>query len=505
MEENVLFNPSQQNTPKQPDATSPSVQNPSVSQSQSQSVTSSSPPPPPPPPSSVPPSSSPPAASPPPISTKPKFVSFLIKIIAALLILGVIGFIIFQFVLPMFTGGNGSGKATLTYWGLWEPDGVMQTIIDDFEKDHPNISVEYEQRDIDKYRQTLQTRIANGDGPDIFLYHNTWTPVFESQLSPLSEKVISPSEFEEVYYPVIQEDLVRQGAIYGIPTGIDTLALFVNNSIFDETGATVPQTWEEFTNVSAGVTVKEGEDAIKTFGAGFGSYDNVNRAPDILAMLFSQSNVDPLDPQASKQKMSEALRFYTDFVTGDDGIEVVWDNSAPNAVIAFAAGNVAMYLGYSWDVFTIKELNPDLDFSIYPVPSLQDDVTVASYWVNGISNKSTNQEAAQEFMSYLAEKETQEKLYTEASKTRLFGLPPARRDMAPLVSDNPLVAPFVNQAENAKSSYFASDTFDEGLNDQMNTYLGNAVRSVIGNTSVDSATDTLISGMDQVLSQYGLK
>lgn len=488
MEENVLFNPSKQSKPESGRATPLSSTAPQVKM-----------------PESIPsPQSVVPPVEPPPISTRPKIVGLFVKVFIALVILGLIGFVVFQFVLPMFRNGGSNGDSTLTYWGLWEPNGVMQTIIDDFEKEHPGITVEYEQRDIDKYRQTLQTRIANGDGPDVFLYHNSWTPILTSTLSPLSEKVMSPSEFEEVYYPVIQKDLVRQGAIYGIPTGIDTLALFINNSIFDETGASVPQTWEDFTNVSAGVTVKEGDDVIKTYGAGFGAYDNINRSPDIMAMLFAQSGVDFSDPQASRQKMIEALRFYTDFVTGDDNIEVVWDPSAPNAVISFASGNLAMYLGYSWDVFTIQDLNPDLDFSIYPVPSLQEDVTIASYWVNGISSKSPHQEAAQEFMSYLAKKETQEKLFTEASKTRLFGLPPARRDMAPLVADNPYVAPFLNQAEDATSSYFVSDTFDEGLNDQMNTYLGNAIRSVIGNTSPESATDTLISGMNQIRSQYGL-
>lgn len=492
MEENVLYNPNQVNQSNTPiKAAGPSQ--PISEQKQSQVV----PPPVPPPP--------PLTSAPPPISQRPRIIGVLVKLIIAIVVLGGLGFMVFQFVLPMFLGGNGNEKVSLTYWGLWEPEGVMQTVIDDFEKDHKNISVTYEKRDIDRYRQTLQTRVLNGDGPDVFLYHNTWTPIFTSILSPLSQDVISPSEFEEVYYPVIQKDLVRKGAIYGIPSGIDTLALFVNNSIFDETGAKVPKTWEDFTNVSAGVTVREGENEIKTYGVGFGSYDNVNRASDILAMLFAQSSVSQLEPEGSKQQMSEALQFYTDFVTGKDDIEVAWSQSAPNAVIAFAGGNVAMYLGYSWDVFTIKELNPSLDFSIYPVPTLKDDITVASYWVNGISNKSLHQEAAQEFMSYLAKKETQEKLYTETSKTRLFGLPPARRDMASLVSDNPLVAPFVNQAENATSSYFASDTFDEGLNEQMNTYLGNAVRSILGNTSAESATDTLVSGIDQVLSQYGLK
>ena len=449
------------------------------------------------------PAAAPPKA-PPPIE-KHGIVGKILKITIVLLIVGIIAFLVFRFVVPFFTGNSSSGKVELTYWGLWESDASMKTLIDDFEKENPNISIKYEKRDLDKYRQTLQTRINNGDGPDVFLFHNTWTPVISSYLAPASTEVMSPEEFTKVYYPVIQKDLVRNGAIYGIPMGFDTLAMFVNDSIFEETGAQVPKTWEDFTNAATGITVKDEDGNFRTYGAGFGGYDNINRAPDILSMLFLQNRVDFKKPGDSVQQMEEALRFYTDFVTGEDNIEPVWENGAPSALVAFAGGNLGIYFGYSWDVFAIKELNPELKFSIYPVPKLAEDKTVASYWANGVSSKGKHPKESQKFLAYLAKKETQDKLYTEGSKQRLFGLPPARRDMAANVKDNPLVYPFVAQGETADSAYFVSDTFDEGLNEQMNSYLANAVRSVIGNTSVQSATQTLIEGMNQILDQYGIK
>jgi len=493
MEENVLFNPNQ---PQQAGGalvpTPQTTQQPSASQA--------------PPPSTPPPPSQPqsPSSSPPPIKKRGGFVGMFIKLFVVLLVLLVMGIVVFQFVLPIFRGNSSSKDAALTYWGLWESDATMQTIIDDFQKENPTITVNYEKRDIDKYRQTLQTRIQNGDGPDVFLYHNSWTPVVTNLLSPISSEVMDPQEFENVYYPVVVEDLTVEGAIYGIPMGIDTVALFVNDSIFEETGANMPSTWEDFTNVSAGITVKDGENRIQTYGAGFGAYDNVNRAAELLSLLFLQNRVNLTSPQETEGSMVEAIRFYTDFVTGRDNIEAVWNTSAPNSLISFAGGNVGMYFGYSWDIFVIKELNPELKFSVHSVPKLQNDLTVASYWVNGISSNSRYPEAAQKFLSYLAKKETQEKLYTETSKVRLFGLPPARRDMADMVRDNPYVYPFVAQAETAKSTFFVSDTYDEGLNDQMDAYLGNAIRSVLGNTSVESATETLISGMEEVLAQYGV-
>lgn len=482
MEENVLYQDS--NTQKSPAQPAPVPLSP---------VTSNQPP-----------SSPQPSSSPPQIGNK-GWVGKILKILIVLLILSILGFVIFRFVVPMFFGKGNSENVELNYWGLWESEETMAPIIAEFEKEHPNIRVNYEKKDVDKYRQTVQTRLVNGDGPDVFLFHNSWTPVVRSYLSPVSTSVINPEEFKSVYYPVIQKDLVQKGAIYGIPMGFDTLAMFVNDDIFKETGANPPQTWEDFTNTATAVTVKDEEERITTYGAGFGTFDNVTHAPDIISVLFAQNKVNQKEPAKTVQSLEEALRFYTDFVTGHDNIETVWDTSAPSSLVAFAGGKLAIYFGYSWDVFLIKQLNPELKFSIYPMPKLSGDQTVASYWVNGVSSKSKNQEEAQEFLAFLAKKETQDMLYTESSKQRLFGLPPARRDMAQAVKDNPLVYPFVEQGENATSSYFVSDTFDEGLNDQMNAYLGNSVRSIVGNTSVQTAVETLVKGMNQVISQYGIK
>ncbi len=53
------------------------------------------------------------------------------------------------------------------------------------------------------------------------------------------------------------------------------------------------------------------------------------------------------------------------------------------------------------------------------------------------------------------------------------------------------------------SSFFSGDTFDNGLNSQMNAYLQNAINSILSNTSSQTAADVLSKGVAQVLKQYG--
>lgn len=422
----------------------------------------------------------------------------LIKAAIFGLILLIILFLALRFVPSFLT--KTQEKVTLAYWGLWEDNRTIQSVINEFQKENPNIEIAYTKFEIKQYRERLLARSESGKGPDVFRFHNTWLPQLSSLLLPLPTDTISKVAFQNDYYPVVQQDLVKNGAIYGIPLEIDTLALFANTDLFRAFGANIPTTWNDFDAVARSLTVKDGDGNIKTSGAAMGTFDNVTHAPDIISMLFAQNGADMRYLTNTMQSASDTLDFYTSFGKGEGK---VWDETLDPSVVAFAKGNVAMYFGYSWDIFTIKALNPKLSFTVSPVPYLpQSNKTIASYWVEGVSTASKHQKEALQFLKFLAKKETAQKLFTEQSKTREFGEPYARVDLADTLKDNQLLYPFVAQGESAVSTFFAGDTYDNGLNSQMNGYLGNAVRSVLGNTSSTTAVEVLSQGVDQVLGQF---
>lgn len=426
----------------------------------------------------------------------------ILKIGLALVILIVIVVGISAVLLPMFSRTSNE-KVTLTYWGLWEDSNVMQSILSDFHKEHPNITIEYVKQDHKQYLDRLVTRIKNNTGPDIYRFHSSWLPQVSNYLLPLSTEVISNDQLEKGFYPVVQKDVTKDGAIYGIPYGIDTLALFVNPEIFQAAGVQVPQNWNDFIKAARDLTVKDENGVIKTSGASLGSFDNVSHAPDIIAMFFAQNGANIKDLGGTAANATDALEFYTSFARGEGN---VWDSTLESSIIAFAKGNVAMYFGYSWDIFTIKAINPNAAITVHPVPHLPGrEMTVASYWVEGVSSQTKHPKEALLFMNYITKPETEQKLYAEQAKTRLFGTPYARVDLAPSLKDNALIYPFVQQAPTATSSYFAGDTYDNGLNSQLNGYLGNAVRSVLNGSSAQSAVETLAQGVTAVLNQYGVK
>jgi len=428
-----------------------------------------------------------------PLPSDKSIAKKIIKLILGLLVVASLGAFVAVLVIPKQENELRSEKATLVYWGLWEDPNVIQPIISDFMKQNPNIKVSFVQQDIEQYRERIRARIENGTGPDVFWFHNTWWDMLSDVLAPLPSDVITKNDFEKLYYKVSHKDLIKNGAIYGIPLEIDTLSLYVNIDLFNVNGASAPTNWIEFADIARQLTVKDTDGNIKTAGAAVGTFDNVTHAGDLISLFFVQNGSNLYDLSSTSQQSSDALRFYTSFALDDK----VWDSTLDESVVSFAKGKVAMYFGYFRDYFAIKEANPDINLEIHPVLHLpEQDITIASYWAGGVSVKSRHQEEALLFLKFLAQKETQQRLFAEQSH------PYARIDMASLLKDDKVLYPFISQAQNAVSSFFASDTADNGLNDKANEHLRNAVNAVLSGASYETAVDNLSQEVQKVLQEY---
>ncbi|KKU69121.1 MAG: Extracellular solute-binding protein family 1 [Candidatus Amesbacteria bacterium GW2011_GWA1_47_20] len=369
----------------------------------------------------------------------------------------------------------------LTYWGLWESES----------------------------RERLQTALAGGRGPDIFRLHSSWVPMFKNDLSPIPPTVYSASEFESTFYPTVKSDLRLSGNYVAVPLEIDGLAMFVNDDLLAASGQSVPATWEDLRSVAKAVSVCDSEDGtcssgdrILVSGTALGTADNIDHWQDILATLMLQNNVNLNAPAG--QSAEDVLSYFTVFSRTDH----IWDSTLPPSTQAFAEGKLAIYFAPSWRIFDLQAINPKLKFSVHPVPQLPLDpargekpVTWASYWVEGVNKKSPNAPAAWEFLKFLSSADSLRKLY--ASSGRIFGEPYSRRDMT---DTSEFVGPYLSQAQYARSWYIGSFTFDgpTGINTRLSAHFADAVNSVNQGRSPAEAVKTLSSGINQVLSQYGL-
>ena len=439
-------------------------------------------------------------ASPPP--PKKGFPKAIIFVGLGIILLGIIGFVISSLVGRM----GGGGEVNLTWWGLWEDDSVVSPLIAEYQQANPNVKIQYVKQSHQDYRERLTNALAKSEGPDIFRFHNSWVPMLKNELDFVPASAMSAGDFAQTFYSVASSDLTSGTGLVGIPLGYDALTLYINEDIFSQGGKTPPTTWDELRQTAISLTVKDEQGVITQSGVALGRTENVDHWQEILGLMMLQNGVNLSNPTG---KLAEdALTFYTVF----SAVDGVWDATLPPSTTTFAGGKAAMYFGPSWRAFEIRQQNPNLKFKTVPVPQLpksnpnEPDVTYATYWAEGVWARSPGKEEAWKFLKFISSQESLQKMYENASKTRLFGEPYPREDMANLLTPDPIVGSIVTQAPDAQSWYLAARTFDgvTGINSQLGKYFEDAVNAVNTGIPAAKALETVASGVSQVLSQYGL-
>jgi multiple sugar transport system substrate-binding protein len=422
-----------------------------------------------------------------------------------LLIVGavIVFLIVFIFIFKLiFSGKKTPQPVTLNYWGLWEEKEVFEPLILDYQKKYPYVKINYQKMESQNYREKLLVRSRNNQGPDIFRFHNTWLPEIKEIASPIPASIMSNTEFEKTFYKIHQKDLKVGDKYYGLPLEIDGLVLVYNVNLLKKAGIDKPpETWDELSNLIPKLTVKDTNGNIITAGVALGLTVNVEHFSDILALMIYQngSDIKKLD----SEEAAGALESYRKFAEPPNNF---WDENMPNSLTAFIQEKVAMIFVPSWQILAIKSANPEIEIKAIPVPSLPGapPVSIANYWVEGVSKMSQNQIEAWRFLRFLIEKDSLTKMYELSSRTRLFGEPYSRVDLAPLLVQNSYLGAVIKQADYFVSVPAISRTFDNGLNDEIVKYLENAVNATIEGVSYNEALMTAKKGVDQVFEKYKL-
>ncbi|NDK31863.1 ABC transporter substrate-binding protein [Nesterenkonia haasae] len=152
--------------------------------------------------------------------------------------------------------GESAEEVTLRFawWGSDARHSTTQDIIDAFEEENPNISVEAEYGDWGGYWDGLATQSAGGNPPDIIQMDDKYLREYADRGALLELSDVDTSDFDE--------DAVNNGrtdeGLFGITTGINALALVANPTIFEEAGVDMPDdtswTWDEFAELAAEIS-----------------------------------------------------------------------------------------------------------------------------------------------------------------------------------------------------------------------------------------------------------
>ena len=147
------------------------------------------------------------------------------------------------------------------------PDHIadLDAIVQAFEQEHTDITIQVQTAPFDEYFTRLQTQIAGGTAPDTFeLNYENFVSYSESgallDLTPLE----ADPEFDAGrYYARAYEVFQTDGSQYGLPATFSDVLLFYNKDLFDAAGLDYPSpdwTWddelaaaEQLTDPGAGV------------------------------------------------------------------------------------------------------------------------------------------------------------------------------------------------------------------------------------------------------------
>lgn len=378
---------------------------------------------------------------------------------------------------------------TIVVWGLWEESSTLAPIIASYQEE-TGINIEYRKiASVAEYEKKLLEALAEGRGPDIFVIHHTWVETKRGLMSPAPSDVIDERAVKEEFVDVVADDLVREGSVYALPVSVDTLALYYNKDLLSSAGvASPPKTWDEFLQDVERLTKVNRLGIIEQSAAAIGTAANVSRAADILQLLFLQSGLTITDTNnkvhLSGDEGVSALTFYTDFANKSKKA-YTWDLQQDYSLDAFAEGETAMMLNYSYHIPTIKAKNPRLRFDIAPAPQIGDSkiINFAAYWPYAVSNKSTAPSVAWQFLRHLTSTEN------SMAVVRNQSIPPARRDGVANISRDPTLGVFSEQALTAVS-------WPRGDIVAIDTIVNTMIDSVI--TGAATISNSLGRGQEQI-------
>jgi multiple sugar transport system substrate-binding protein len=236
---------------------------------------------------------------------------------------------------------------TITFSSWITESPLFKKLKEQFEAEHPNITVEYQLVPAGRSRDKLLTQVAGGNAPDVAYIDAGAVEDFATRgallnISPYIEgsDVVSADDYVEGFRSAVEID----GGMYGLPYGGETTGLFYRTDMFEAAGIEgPPETWEELEETAAKLT----DPANKTYGW-------ILFAPEAYYYWYPflwSAGGDVLSPDGQEitfdsPEAKEAAEFYIglrkysppDYYNANS-----WDGR-----VAFATGKVAMYMAGSW-------------------------------------------------------------------------------------------------------------------------------------------------------------
>ncbi|WP_246608766.1 ABC transporter substrate-binding protein [Paenibacillus agaridevorans] len=291
---------------------------------------------------------------------------------------------------------------------------TKKEIIDKFIETHPHITVEIEEAPWGDFVSKIATQIAGNTMPDVWFQENATILGYGKRgvaedLKPYIERDLDASEYIDALFAAG----TLEGNVWGIPHGINSVALAYNKSAFEAAGVDLPTddwTYADLIEAAKQLTVKEGKDT-KQFGFIGSSSITTGWFPWIKqagGMVLDDTKTKSMldDPKTLeglnqlRQGIEEGYFTNGDYIKANGGeLEV------------FATGKSPLYMMQYSQQVAMNTNFPDTDWDVVKVPKAVDGKRyvpmVTNSWLVSSRASDDSKEAAWQFLKFYLGDEAQ--------------------------------------------------------------------------------------------------
>jgi multiple sugar transport system substrate-binding protein len=254
-------------------------------------------------------------------------------------------------------------------WGDATELANQQKIVDAFRAKNPNITVKVTAADWETYWPKLQTSLAGGNAPDVFLMDGPLYPDYQTRdqlldLTPLiARDGFDTSQLADL---AVKDFMGADGHLYGLPRDLNTIALFYNKTMFDAANIAYPDAswdWAKLVEVATKLTKTSGG-----MTSQWGFFTETSDMENLWSSLVWQAGGDILSPDKKTVVIDSAeaaagIQFLQDLIYKDK----VMPQPVAGGSDAFENGQAAMEANGSWLVPTHEAAG--IDFGVAPLPA----------------------------------------------------------------------------------------------------------------------------------------
>lgn len=316
-----------------------------------------------------------------------------------------------------------SDKTTIQFasWGSKTEIKILNPIFAEFEKENPNIKVDFVHIP-QNYFPKIHLLFASNQAPDVLFINNLYLPIYAN--AGVLEPLVAP---DDIFFKKSIQALSYKDKLYAIPRDVSNLVVYYNKDLFKKYRVPLPNrywSFEDFLILTQKLTKDTNNDGkTDVWGIGF-EEDPYYFLPYLMSegggILSNDTNTIIINSPESKK----GLQFYADLRNKYHVAPTASESASETMAQMFLDGKIAMHLSGRWLVPKYRE-DAKFNWNVINFPTGDKGSIVpldASGWA--ISKNSKHKKEAQKLIEYLSSKKSIEKF----SKSGL--IVPARIDVA---------------------------------------------------------------------------